>query len=120
MIYGILCNGPDGNIFFLDLWDKAEQPIFPQERLMGAFAANVPSDWAGLHRPEITNPRARFSFTEKGWLMIGRFVAAVARQDGRVVRVLRRENPPPSAVLSVNDLQLALLPRKRVLRRKRT
>ena len=119
MIYRILCNGSDGNAFFLDVWDKTERPAESRQRLMGAYAANVPCDWDGLRRPPLEHHRARFYFTEKGWCRIGRCVAADARQAGRVVRVLRRKNPPASDVVYEDELQVALLPRKDVLRKRR-
>ena len=43
--------------------------------------------------PHITNPRARFYFTEAGWAKVGKDVAANAQREGRVVKVIRRKNP---------------------------
>jgi hypothetical protein len=40
---------------------------------------------SGLRAPAISNPRARFYFTELGWLTVGRHVAAEARRLGHVV-----------------------------------
>ncbi len=119
MIYRVLCNGSDGNAIFLDIWNKAEAQAAARERLMGVYAADVPGDWAGLRRPHIACRRARFYFTEKGWRLFGRFIAAAARRDGRVVRVLRRKNPMPSEVVYEDELQVAVLPRKGVPRKRR-
>src|SRR5437868_5618374 len=44
----------------------------------------------GLRSPNITNPRARFYFTELGWEKVGRYVASEARQVGHVVKVIKR------------------------------
>lgn len=74
----------------------------------------------GLKEPEITNPRARFFFTEAGWQRVGRYVAAEARQDGHVVRVLRQKNPDPSRIIYQDELQLAILPGRRDGSRKGT
>ncbi|HPA17463.1 MAG TPA: hypothetical protein PLU30_06920 [Verrucomicrobiae bacterium] len=100
MIYRIVCSGWDNNPSFL-------------------WAAEVPGDWSVLRGPEITNRRARFYFTEKGWRLIGRFLADAARRDGRVVRVLRRKNPSRSEVVYKDELQLAVLPRKGTARKAR-
>jgi hypothetical protein len=119
MIYRILCNGSDDDAFFLDVWNGSEWPAVARERLMGVFAAGVPADWKNLDRPDLQNKRARFFFTEKGWRLIGRFVVADARQDGRVIRVFRRKNPNPSEIAFQDELQVAILPRKGIPRKKR-
>ena len=63
-----------------------------------------------LPSPEITNPRTRFYFTERGWREVGRAVAAEARKRGHVVRVVRRKNPRRSRVVYRDALQVAILP----------
>lgn len=65
-----------------------------------------------LPYPHITNPRARFWFTEAGWQEYGRHVVASARESGRTYRLLRRKNPPRSAVVYRDKWQVALLPVK--------
>jgi hypothetical protein len=70
-------------------------------------------DGFDLKYPGIANPRARFYFTEKGWRKIGRFVAVNASWERRVVRVIRRKNPYKSQIVYQDELQVAILPRKR-------
>ena len=66
-----------------------------------------------LKMPNIANPRARFYFTEAGWDQVGKAVAANARREGRVVRVIRRKNPEASQVVYQDALQVAIVPLKR-------
>jgi hypothetical protein len=96
---------------------------YPEEqRLLGGSFGNLCGVMRerGLKEPCISNQRARFYFTEAGWEQVGRYVAAQARQDGHIVRVLRLKNPHPSQVIYQDDLQLALLPRNSCSRRRRT
>jgi hypothetical protein len=90
MIYRILCNG--------------------YERLLGALSADV-DGFDHLKTRGIRNKRARFYFTEKGWRLFGRQVAANARKAGRV---LRRKNPDPAQLVYEDEFQVALLTRKSV------
>jgi hypothetical protein len=46
MIYRILCEGRADNPFFLDIWEKADEPKVGRRRLMGAYAAG---QWIGEH-----------------------------------------------------------------------
>lgn len=99
----------DGRILIVSPKDSG----YPEEeRLTGASFGNLAAVmWErGLKAPDITNSRARFYFTEAGWRQVGRYVAAQARRDGHVVRVIRRKNPARSQVVYRDDLQLALLP----------
>jgi hypothetical protein len=107
VIYRILCNAG------IILPQQPEQPlvILPNGRLMGAFIAGV--EGFALKAPDITNPRARFYFTEAGWHQVGRIVAANARREGRVVKVIRRKNPHPSQIVYEDELQVAIIPLKR-------
>lgn len=66
-----------------------------------------------LRAPALTNPRARFYFTERGWQRVGRVVAAEARRRGHLVQVIRRKNPPRSQVVYRDADQVALLPGRR-------
>src|ERR1700761_3597844 len=93
MIYRILCEGMENNPFFLDIWEKSDQPGVRRRRLMGAYAAGAVG-WGTSPRPHIGNRRARFYFTERGWHKIGRTVLMDARRRGIVVRVVRLRNPP--------------------------
>lgn len=65
-----------------------------------------------MNYPNVTNRRTRFYFTEKGWREIGKNVAANARKEGRVIRVIRRKNPDKSQIVYQDELQVAILPRK--------
>ena len=79
--------------------------------LMGAFNAGVAENaWGDLPMPYMPNPRVRFWFTERGWRVYGKRVAAEARASGRAFRVIRRKNPPKSMVVYQDDWQVALLP----------
>jgi hypothetical protein len=82
---------------------------------MGAFLAGI----AGfdLKMPNITNPRARFYFTEAGWEQVGKAVAANARREGRVVKVIRRKNPEASQIVYQDALQVAIIPLKHKTKR---
>jgi hypothetical protein len=69
--------------------------------------------WAlELPAPLITNPRARFYFTELGWRRIGRVLASEAKKRGHVVQVIRRKNPRRSQIVFADSLQMAVLPAK--------
>jgi hypothetical protein len=82
-----------------------------QGRLMGAFNAGIAAEaWSDLPMPVLSNPRVRFWFTELGWRIYGRRVAAAARASGRAFRVIRRKNPSKSMVMYRDDWQVALLP----------
>ena len=65
--------------------------------------------------PNISNRRARFYFTERGWQKVGRLAAAEARRRGHVVKVIRRKQPRRSQIVYRDDLQVAILPRRREL-----
>jgi len=67
---------------------------------------------AELRAPNISNRRARFYFTERGWKKIGRFVATKAGRAGYVVKVIRRKQPGRSQIVYRDDLQVAILPRR--------
>jgi hypothetical protein len=119
MIYRILINGRDDSAFYQDVWNKREPPAEVRERLMGAFAANVPASWAGLGRPKIAVPRARFYFTEEGWRLVGRDVAAAAQRAGFVVKVVAAREPAKSRIVYEDPLQIAVLPPTRRTRGRR-
>ena len=119
MIYRVLCNGWDSNAFYLDVWNKEDGPAVGRERLMGAFAAGVDCNWGCLVRPDVRHRHARFYFTAKGWQLIGRGIAAAARREGRMVRIVCRKNPAASEIVYADELQVALLPRKGMPRKNR-
>lgn len=78
--------------------------------LRGVFTAGLSQGLDDIPYPRITNPRARFYFTEAGWRKYGRNVYAAARQRGHAIRVVRRKNPPKSQVVYRDDYQVAILP----------
>ena len=117
MIYRIL----------VDEWTQKAEPIgdvdpgdrnvagrrAPLRTLQGAGQClGACMDYYELPAPKITNPRARFYFTEQGWQRVGRFVAEHARQTARIVKVVRRKNPDASQIIYADAWQMAILPRK--------
>lgn len=88
-----------------DTWQRA------QGELRGAFFAGLGWDaWGDLKAPAVSNSRVRFWFTERGWRDYGRHIVASARRSGRPYRLIRRKNPPRSAVVYRDKWQVALLP----------
>jgi hypothetical protein len=81
-------------------------------RLQGVSSFGVEMNRHGLRSPRISNPRVRFYFTERGWVKVGRHVAAEARRAGHIVKVIRRKQPERSQVVYRDLLQLAVLPRR--------
>lgn len=67
----------------------------------------------GLRKPIIANRRARFYFTEQGWKKVGRIIAARAREWGHLVKVFRLRSPDRSQIVYEDELQLAILARKK-------
>ncbi len=99
----------DGRIWDYD--EIAEEWRVIRERLMGPIAAGLTGEyWRGLPAPRITNPRARFYFTELGWHLVGQHVYAEAVRRGHVVSVIRRREPPASQVVYRDEWQVAILP----------
>jgi hypothetical protein len=84
--------------------------MLPNGPLMGAFMAGV--EGFDLKAPDVTNPRARFYFTETGWSKVGKIVAANAQRQGRIVKVIRRKNPEASQIVYQDALQVAIIPIK--------
>ena len=109
MIYRILCEGREDNPFFLDIWEKADEPRVGRRRLMCAYPAGAVG-WGTLPRQHIGNRRARFYFTEAGWHKIGRAVLMDARRRGILVRVVRLKNPSLSQTIHRDKWQVAILP----------
>ena len=82
-------------------------------RLRGVNSLGAVMKRHGLSSPQVSNPRARFYFTERGWAKVGRRVAAEAKRAGHVVKVIRRKQPERSQIVYRDELQLALLPKAR-------
>ena len=63
------------------------------------------------------NRRARFYFTEKGWDLYGRDMCKEAYdwgyRNGHNITVIRRKNPRRGEVVYRDDIQVALLPKRR-------
>lgn len=81
--------------------------------LRGAHTAGVSGGWADLAPTGVQTPAARHYFTELGWKRYGRVVAAEARRQGHVVRIIRRKNPARSQVVYQDAFQVAILPARR-------
>jgi hypothetical protein len=92
-------------------WDEDGNLRRGTGELRGAMLAMI-GDFGDLKAPHVTNPRARFWFTEAGWKEYGRCMVADAHRCGRTFRLLVRKNPPRSAVVYRDKWQLALLPVK--------
>lgn len=83
----------------------------PGGRLAGPMASGLdPSALEGLPMPQLDVPRARFWFTEAGWNRFGVALVKDHEAAGLKVRVLRRKNPPDSAIVYRDAWQVALLP----------
>ena len=108
MIYRILI---DTVAYEHDPTTQQSRSVPSGTRLRGVFTAGFSEGLADLPYPRITNPRARFYFTEIGWHTYGRHVSAAARHHGHVVRVIRCKNPDRSQIVYRDDYQVALLPR---------
>lgn len=61
----------------------------------------------------MSNKRARFYFTERGWHEVGQYVYPEAKRRGFVVSVIRRREPADSPVVFRDEWQVAILPDKR-------
>jgi hypothetical protein len=93
-------------------WNEAEECWdFTQGALRGANEAGF-GGFGDIPYPRISNPRARFWFTEAGWRECGREVLKNAVQSGRSYRLLIAKNPPRSAVVYRDKWQVAVLPVK--------
>jgi hypothetical protein len=112
MIYRILIDAAEWG------WDERSGRFRFKCRLRGASSGlNEFMLALGLPWPSLTNPRARFYFTEKGWREVGRHVQAEARRRGHIVKVIRRKPPLPSQIVYADAWQLALLPARSGQRR---
>jgi hypothetical protein len=119
MIYRILVDYPDPlHAVFRGMFELAQLPIPWSKRVErrlagGSFGLLAGVMFArGLRSPNITNRRARFYFTERGWRKVGRHVTAEARRLGHVVKVIRRKEPERSQIIYRDPLQLAILAQK--------
>jgi hypothetical protein len=94
-------------------WDEEKQMYYFMKELKGAAVGLSDLMWKlKLPAPLITNPRARFYFTELGWRKIGCVLASEAKKRGHVVQVMRRKNPRRSQIVFADKLQMAILPTK--------
>jgi hypothetical protein len=105
MIYRIIAETHD-----LVVDEEAQQSYLVSAGLRGAFTAGVTGGFENVPAPRLTNPRARFYFTEAGWKQFGQAVLVAAQQEGRKVRVIRRKNPPKSQIVYQDAYQVAILP----------
>jgi hypothetical protein len=107
MIYRILIDTV-AHTFDDDMQTMHEFPSGTNMR--GAFTAGLSEGLDDIPYPRISNPRARFYFTEAGWQKYGRPMSAAARQRGHIVRVIRRKNPASSQIVYRDAYQVAILP----------
>jgi hypothetical protein len=96
-------------------YDRDEQGRFVRERpsgtnMRGAFTAGLSEGLGDIPYPNISNPRARFYFTELGWKRYGRRMYAAACRRGHTIRVVRRKNPARSQIVYRDAYQVAILP----------
>ena len=111
MIYRILAETYD-----IVLDEAAQSWVRTSAGLRGAFSAGVDQGFGEVPTPHPTNPRVRFYFTEVGWKRFGQGVLTAAREQGRMVRVIRRKNPRKSQIVYQDAYQVAILPPKRLPR----
>lgn len=78
--------------------------------MRGVFTAGVSDGLGDIPFPRLSNPRARFYFTEAGWQKYGRHVYTAAVRRGHAVRVIRRKNPARSQIVYEDRYQVAILP----------
>jgi hypothetical protein len=110
MIYRILCEGREDSPFFLDIWEKANEPSVGRRRAYGSICSRGSGLGNIAPATHPGNRRARFYFTEAGWQKIGRAVLMDARRCGIMVRVIRLKNPPLSQAIYRDKWQVAILP----------
>ena len=84
-------------------------------RLGSAYMGGLPMRFKAPRKS--FSRRARFYFTEKGWDLYGRDICKEAYQyayrNGHNFRVIRRKNPHRGEVAYRDDIQVALLPKRR-------
>lgn len=108
MIYRIIAEGPKRHS-----WVDGQWVVTGPGELRGAFLAGLGLyGWGDLPAPAVSNPRVRFWFTEVGWKEFAVPLIGEARKEGRKIRLLKRKNPPRSAVVYRDKWQVALLPVK--------
>lgn len=95
-------------------WDEAQQSyVRTPLPMLGAGTTMGGMMWElHLPAPALTNARARFWFTERGWYRFGRALVGEGRRQGYLVKVIRRKNPRRSRIVFADEWQVALLPRK--------
>lgn len=109
MIYRILA---DATAYITDPETNEQRCIPAGTDLRGVFMAGVSEGMGDIPFPRLSNPRARFYFTEKGWQKYGRHVYAAALYQGHAVRVIRRKNPARSQIAYQDEFQVAILPQR--------
>jgi hypothetical protein len=107
MIYRILA---DATAYITDPATNELRCVPAGTDLRGVFTAGVSEGMGDIPFPRLSNPRARFYFTEAGWEKYGRHVYAAARKQGHAVRVIRRKNPAHSQIVYQDAYQVAILP----------
>ena len=81
-------------------------------RFGGACACGGTELW-DLKLPQIVNKKAKFYFTEKGWKIFAKQMIVHARENGQILKVIRRKNPKKSQIVYKDEYQVAIMPDKR-------
>ena len=89
----------------------------PSYRLGGPWAVDGPFCMPFKFPKKSFSRRARFYFTEKGWNLYGRDMCKQAYewgyQNGCNIQVIKRKNPHRGEVAYRDDIQVAVLPKRK-------
>jgi len=67
-----------------------------------------------LNMPKgVTNKKARFYFTEKGYKKFGKSIIESAIKEKQILQVIKRKNPKKSQIVYEDEYQVAILPEKK-------
>lgn len=107
MIYRILT---DTVSYVTDPETQESRTVPSGTDLRGVFMAGISEGLRDIPFPRLSNPRARFYFTEAGWEKYGHHVYTAAKRRGHAVRVIRQKNPAQSRIVYEDPYQVAILP----------
>ncbi len=108
MIYRTLTGTTDEH------WDSSQETYVRRPAPMLGAGTTLGGMMWELHlpAPDITNPRARFWFTQRGWDRFGRALASEGRLRRYLINVIRRKDPRRSQIVFADTWQMAVLPDK--------
>jgi hypothetical protein len=98
MIFRILCEERNDNPFFLDIWERANEPNVCRRRLMGAYAAGAIGGEHCLGRTSGTGEPVSISPKRAG-TRSARAILTDTRRRGTMIRVIRLKDPPLSQTI---------------------